>query len=246
MKNGILWIVSMIGLMCSCNLKRYEVARRTMDSLRAELKANRMLTSTMGEVGAMIDSIDISRKALNVKMIEGTNYESFISRMHDINRYVRKTEQKIEALEKIFRKSNDAAYASAIKKLRGDLQILNQELKALKEQIAVYKNEKENLVSTVSLQNMEIQDKLNQIKSGQQDVDRLRDQVNQLLVKSSLDQGEDFFARALAVEETANRTRFAPRKKKKTQEQALDLYKLALAFGKGDAQAKITALERKM
>ena len=246
MKNGILLIVSMVGVICSCDLKKYEVAQRTADSLRIEFQKNRQLTETMIEVGTLLDSIDASRNVLKLKMIEGTNYESYVSRMHEINQYVRKTERKIEALEKAAGKTNDAAYASAIRKLRSDLQVRDQELTALKEQVATYKNENDNLVSTVGLQKAEIDDKLNQIKSKQQDVNKLQDQVNQLLVKSSHDQGEDLYVRAMAIEETANRTKFAPRKKKRTQKQALDLYKMALIFGNDSAQVRIAALEKKM
>ncbi len=240
--------MSVVGLLCSCDLKKKDLAQRTADSLRTELQANRKLTEAMVEIGTLIDSIDANRKMLRVNMIEGTNYQAFSGRMRDINDYVRTAEAKIESLEKAIGKNNNnhAAYASAIKKLKGDLDIRNHELDALKEQVNVYKNQNENLISTVGLQKAEIDDKLNQIKSKQDDITKLQEQVNQLMVKSTIDQGDAYFAQAAAVEESANRTHFAPRKKKNSRKEAIELYKLALNFGKEEAQARIAALERKM
>jgi len=42
------------------------------------------------------------------------------------------------------------------------------------------------------------------------------------------------------VEEAANRTKLAPRKKKETYKEAIELYKKALSMGKTEAQAKLT------
>jgi chromosome segregation ATPase len=248
MKNRIILIVAIVGLLYSCDTKKKELAQRTADSLRTELLANRKLTNAMVEIGTLLDSIDASRRVLRVKMMEGTNYETFSGRMRDINQYVRSAEAKIASLEKALGKnsSNNAAYASALKKMKSDLDVRNNELAALKEQVEVYKNQNENLVSTVSLQKAEIEDKLNQINSKQADISKLQEQVKDLMVKSTVEQGDAYFAQASAVEETANRTHFAPRKKKNSRKEAIELYKLALNFGKEEARARIAELEKRM
>lgn len=248
MRNKILLMMSIVGLLCSCDLKKKELAQRTADSLRTELQANRKLTESMVEIGTLLDSIDASRKMLRVRMMEGTSYETFAGRMHDINQYVRSAEAKIESLEKTLGKNNanSAAYASAIKKLKSDLDVRNHELAALQEQVNVYKNQNENLISTVGLQKAEIDDKLTQIKLKQEDITKLQEQVNQLMVKATTDMGDAYFAQASAVEEAANRTHFAPRKKKNSRKEAIELYKLALNFGKDEAKSRIAELERKM
>jgi chromosome segregation ATPase len=248
MQNKILLMMSVVGLLCSCDQKKNDQAERTADSLRTELQANRKLTEAMVEIGTLLDSIDASRKMLRVRMVEGTNYETFAGRMHDINKYVLNAEVKIAALEKASSKhnNNNAAFQSAIKKLKGDLEVRNQELAALKEQVNVYKNQNENLITTVGLQKAEIDDKLNQIKSKQEDISKLQEQVNQLMVKSTNDLGDAYFAQASAIEEAANRTHFAPRKKKNTRKEAIELYKLALNFGKDEAKSRIAELEKKM
>jgi chromosome segregation ATPase len=245
----LLMSIVAVGFLSSCeDQKKKELVQRTSDSLRTELQANRKLTEAMVEIGTLLDSVDANRKVLRVKMVEGTNYETFAGLMHDINQYVRNAEAKIEALEKAAGKNshNDAIYASAIKKLKGELDIRNHELDALKEQVNVYKNKNENLITTVGLQKAEIDDKLNQIKTKQEDITQLQEQVSQLMTKSKLDQGDAYFAQASAIEEAANRTHFAPRKKKNTRKEAIELYKLALNFGKEEAQARINQLEKKM
>lgn len=248
MKKEIILTLCISGLLWGCDSRKKDRASQIVDSLRNELQANHKLTETLVDIGTLMDSIDANRNMLHVNMIEGTSYEEYVARMKDISQYLKKTEMKIGVLEKENEssRSNHAAFASAIKKLKGDLDVRNRELAALQEQVATYKNENDNLISTVSLQKAEIDDKLNQIKSKQGEAAQLQEQVNQLLIKSSNDTGEAYFARALAAEETAKRTKFAPRKKRNSNKQALELYKLALTFGKEEAQARIASLEKKL
>ena len=55
-----------------------------------------------------------------------------------------------------------------------------------------------------------------------------------------------YFAQASALETAADRTKFAPRKKKATRREALELYRLSYSLGNGDAAAKIAELEKKI
>jgi hypothetical protein len=55
-----------------------------------------------------------------------------------------------------------------------------------------------------------------------------------------------YFAQAQALETAASRTKFAPRKKKETKREALELYKLSFSLGKQEAQAKIDKLEKEI
>ena len=74
----------------------------------------------------------------------------------------------------------------------------------------------------------------------------LQQQLAEVQVTSRQTEADAYFARAQAVEETANRTRFAPRKKKASRKQALELYKLAFQMGKEEAQPRILELEKKI
>ena len=245
MKTKILVTLSVVTMLFSCDLKKNETAQHTMDSLRSVVQANHQMTEAMVEIGVLIDSIDANRKVLRIHMADGATYESYVARMRDINQYVRKTERRIAALEKTVKKSGDKAYGSALRKLKAELDVRNHELAALKQQVDQYRSENDALISTVNLQKAEIEEKMNVIKVRQEETAQLQTQVNQLLTQSKLDQGEAYFARAQAVEETANRTKFAPKKKKSSRREALELYKLALSFGKTEAQKNITMLEKK-
>ncbi len=245
MKTKILITLTVVSMLFSCDLRKNETAQHTVDSLRSVVQANHQMTQTMVEIGVLMDSIDANRKVLRIHMADGATYESYVARMRDINQYVRKTERRIAALEKTVKKSGDKAYGSALRKLKAELDVRNHELAALKQQVDQYRSENDALISTVNLQKAEIEEKMNVIKVRQEETAQLQTQVNQLLTQSKLDQGEAYFARAQAVEETANRTKFAPKKKKSSRREALELYKLALSFGKTEAQKNIAMLEKK-
>ncbi|MBL7864974.1 MAG: hypothetical protein JNK10_08875 [Cyclobacteriaceae bacterium] len=244
MKGSMLLVLSAVGLMVSCDIDRVEISRASLDSLRNEVTVSRQMSQTLAEVGALIDSIDANRSVIRTNMLEGASYATYTSRMVDINQYVKKTEARIVALERTARKSTDGAYKAVIKRLRADLDQRNHEVAALKETVEHYRDQNSGLVQTVSLQKAELEDKLSQIKAKQIETAQLQDQVAQLVTKARIDQGEALYARATAVEETAKRTHFAPKKKKQTQKEALELYKLALFYGKEEAVNKISALEK--
>ena len=66
------------------------------------------------------------------------------------------------------------------------------------------------------------------------------------MIQSKMSEGDSYFARGAAVEEAANRTKLAPRKKKDTLKEALELYKKALSLGNDKAQAKVDELEKRV
>ena len=66
------------------------------------------------------------------------------------------------------------------------------------------------------------------------------------MVQGKVNEADQYFARAQAIELAANRTKLAPRKKKETFKEAIELYKKALSLGKAEAQAKISELEKRI
>jgi chromosome segregation ATPase len=195
-----------------------------------------------------MDSIDASRQLLRVNMVEGTTYDNYASRMKDLNSYIKETQDKIEGLEKSLKssKANANAFSRTIKKLKADLESKTQEISLLQEQVEKYRNENQNLVTTVELQDAEIADKQTQIEVKNQELAFIEARVQELMIQSKISEGDAYYTRAVAVEEAANRTRLAPRKKKETLKEAIELYKKALSLGKGEAQAKITEIEKRL
>lgn len=242
------FILSVAGVLAGCDTRETMKLTLKVDSLQQELVTTQQAASTLQEVGTLIDSIDASRHLLRTNMVEGTTYDNYLTRMNDINNYVKETERKIRELEKASKKSRSTAssYAATIKKLKKDLEKTNQEMLALQETVNKYRAENDNLVQTVGLRDAEIRDKDEQIKLNQQELLTMETRVQELMVQSKVDEAESYFARAQLVEETAKRTKFAPRKKKATRQQALELYKMSLFLGKEEAQPKIAQLEDKL
>jgi hypothetical protein len=74
----------------------------------------------------------------------------------------------------------------------------------------------------------------------------LTEKIEQVQKQSQVSEADSYFARGQAVEEAANRTKLAPRKKKDTYKEAIELYKKALSLGKTEAQDRIDALSKKI
>jgi chromosome segregation ATPase len=211
-----------------------------------EVATGRQMAENLQEIGLMIDSIDASRHALRTDLVEGTSYADYTNRMREINVFVAASQTKIDDLEKSLKKSKGsvATYAAMIKKLKKELESKTQELAALTEQVAMYRAKNDTLVTTLDLQTAEINDKAEQLAAKQQEVDQLTTQVKQVTDQAKVDLADSYYQRALALEEAAKRTHFAPKKKKTTQKEALELYKLAASAGKTEASDKIAALEK--
>lgn len=247
MLRKLVFVLTVGAVMMSCG-KEAEKLQTQVDSLKAELQASQEFSQTLQEVGVLMDSIDANRQLLRVNMVEGTTYDDYTSRMKDINNYVKDTQRKIEDLEKSLKKSKGAAnsYAATIKRLKGELETKNAEIAALQEQVDKYRNENENLVQTVTLQSKEIEEQEVELTNKRQELALIEARIQELLVQSKVSEADGYYARAQAVEEAANRTKLAPRKKKETFREAIELYKKALSLGKTEAQAKITELEKRI
>jgi len=248
MLRNLVFAIPVATLMLGCGTKEREVLQSQVDSLKVELETSQAMAQTLAEVGSMMDSIDASRQLLRVNMVEGTTYGDYTTRMKDINGYVKETQKKIDDLEKSLKtsKSNANAFSKTIKKLKADLEAKAVEIASLQEQVDKYRNENQNLITTVGMQEAELSDKSTQIETKTQELALIEARVQELMIQSKMTEADAYYARGEAVEEAANRTKLAPRKKKETYREAVELYKKSLSLGKAEAQAKIDALEKKL
>lgn len=248
MKRKLLYFLSVAVFFISCENKEKEALKKQVDSLNVALEQSHQMSQTLTEVGTLMDSIDASRQLLRVNMVEGTTYDDYAARMKDLNTYIKQTQSKIDDLEKGLKtsKANASAFSRTIKKLRADLESKTQEISLLQEQVEKYRNENQNLVTTVELQDAEIADKQSQIDAKNQELALIEARVQELMIQSKMTEADAYYTRAVAVEEAANRTKLAPRKKKDTLKEAVELYRKALSLGKNEAQAKIDALEKRL
>ena len=246
MKN-VLIAVALSALLSSCGGET-EKLKSQLDSLQNELQVSQQMAQTLQEVGTLMDSIDANRQLLRVNVIEGTTYSDYTSRMKDLNNYVKETQSKIGDLEKSLKKSkaNNNTYASTIKKLKADLEKSNGEIVALRQRVEELGNLNENMKVTIDMQEAELNDKQSQIEEKTQELALIEARIQELMIQSKMSEADSYLARGEAVEEAANRTKLAPRKKKETYKEAIELYKKALSLGSDKAQEKITLLEKKI
>ena len=248
MLRTLVFVIPVAALIVGCGTKERETLQSQVDSLKVELETSQAMAQTLAEVGAMMDSIDASRQLLRVNMVEGTTYSDYSSRMKDINGYVKETQKKIDDLEKSVKtsKANANAFSKTIKKLKADLEAKTKEIAGLQEQVDKYRNENQNLITTVGMQEAELADKASLIETKTQELALIEARVQELMIQSKMTEADAYYARGQAVEEAAARTKLAPRKKKETLREAVELYKKALSLGKTEAQDKITELEKKL
>jgi DNA repair exonuclease SbcCD ATPase subunit len=248
MLKKLLFAVPVVALFAACDNGEKVALQSKVDSLKVELEASQKVAETLNEVGVLMDSIDASRQLLRVNMVEGTTYDDYKARMKDINGYVKDTQKKIDDLEKSLTssQSKNSANAKLIKKLKADVETKSKEIASLQEQVDKFRSENQNLITTVGMQEAELSDKSAQIETKNQELALIEARVQEMMIQSKMSEADAYFARGQAVEEAARRTQLAPRKKKETYKEAIELYKKALSLGKTEAQEKITALEKKI
>jgi len=232
-----------VGMLWGCNNKEKEVALQSeIDSLRTELQESQQTAEAMQEVGVMIDSIDASRQLLRTDMVEGASYQDYKNRLASIREYVKESQAKIADLEKNAQRSR--GYQGTIRRLKADLDKTTQMLTTLEDEVKNVRAENKSLTRNVSSRDSIIILNEMALREREENLSTLESQMQELNVESKNFQAESYFNQAKALEEAANRTQFAPRKKKKAQQEALDLYKKALEMGKDEAQVKVEELEK--
>lgn len=244
MKKYILGFIILV-ILFSCDTKEKALLQSKIDSLSVKLTASLEVEKSMNEVGILIDSIDASRNSLQLKMIEGNNYADYISRLNDINKYVKQTEKKLDVLEKSNKNSSKAS-ASTIRRMKADLEKRSEEIVELQLQVAKLRDENLAVWANVNKKDSLLAMKDQVIKLNKGDMAALDKLMRDTQAENKITVANLYFAQAEALETAANRTQFAPRKKKEARQEALELYKLSLSMGNNKAQARITELEKKL
>jgi chromosome segregation ATPase len=235
--------VGMAALMMSCDSKERAQLQHRVDSLSAELQASKQVEATMSEVGVLIDSIDASRQALRAEMVEGTSYTDYIKRLKDINQHIVDTRNKVAELEKNVKTAKNSS-ATALKRLKQDLELRSQEMLALQSEIENMRTENRRLTADVTAKDSTLTNREEVIKLREQDIASLEGLVKDINEQTKVKVANLYYAQAQALETAAQRTKFAPKKKKETKREALELYKLSLSLGKTEAEARIAELEK--
>lgn len=249
MKTNLLFLFAAVFVMVSCGTKEEnEKLKNENEELEAELRRAKVGVETLEEIGSLMDSIDAAREAVQLELEAGTSYDDYVKRMERIQEYVANTESKISSLEKSFSEvtERNKAYISTIQRIKRQLQEKTEQIQELSGMVENYKSKNKELVTLVELQEAEINDKGEEIERKKEELELLENKLVELMRQAKVSEADSYFARAEAVEEAADRTKLAPKKKRKTYAEALDLYRKAYDLGREDAKDKIAELEEEI
>lgn len=238
-------ILPVILLLSGCGMNEL---KNENEALKNELEITKKANQTLYEVGQLLDSIDASRNNLNMQLEEGTRYDEYIRRVRDLNDYVKTSEKKLEDLENALKKAKQSSsfLASSVKRLRKELDDKNKYIAFLEDQISNINVQKDSLVTMTEVQKEQISDMDSQIQQKTEELNLIEARIEEMMKQAKVSAADSYYERAAAIEEAANRTHLAPRKKKETYKEALELYQKALDSGREDAQAKIEELSKKV
>ncbi|MBI3221240.1 MAG: hypothetical protein HYZ44_17150 [Bacteroidetes bacterium] len=135
---------------------------------------------------------------------------------------------------------------SSIRRLKADLAKRSDKILELQLKLAQEHNQNIILWSKINSKDSLLSIKDEIIKISERDIASLEKLFNDTQEDTRVVVANLYYAQAQALETAANRTHFAPRKKKETRREALELYRLSLSLGKVDAQIKIDELEKKL
>lgn len=244
----LIFALPLIAMLWSCDREEKAKLHAQVDSLRTELQVSQQTAQQLNEVGILIDSIDASRQLLRTDVVEGTSYKDYSGRLKSINNHIRETQAKIAELEKSVKssKASSSGYSATIKRLKADLEASTAQIAALQTEVERMRGENASLTASVNQKDSLINLNTETIKMREQDVANLETKVEEINTQSRLTQADMYFAQAQALETAADRTKFAPKKKKETRREALELYKLSYSLGKSEAQQKIDELEKEV
>ena len=245
MKKYIIILAFSTIFLTGCDKKEKEKLHSTIDSLNYALDESKKAELAMNEVGIVLDSIDANRHELHLKIVEGISYSDYINRLKEINIHIKNLNTKISKLEDAQKKSNTVSTAT-IHRLKKDLESKSREIVALQLDVETLRNQNTALTIINYNRDSTISSKNEMIKIKAANITLLEDQIVEISNKNQAKVASLYFDQAHALETAADRTKFAPRKKKETRREALELYKLSFSLGNEDAQAKILELEKKL
>ncbi|HEY0656536.1 MAG TPA: hypothetical protein VGD65_25560 [Chryseosolibacter sp.] len=243
MKTSVFFVLIGIVSLSACTSRKIDRLSAQNDSLRLELEKAQSIIRTFSAINASLDSLDGLRNVVAAHGKHDAPHAAMASRIHAINQHVVETDKKVSSLDKQLRSSRheNSAYVMMVDALKNELQIRVDEVTILEGNIAdveqaneEVKWEKEQAVTKL----------LAEVATKKIELTGLEDRLHKLEVTFRDTEAEAVYARAVAVEQSARKTRFAPARKKESLNEALELYKKAKALGKAEAEVNIRALEK--
>jgi chromosome segregation ATPase len=228
----------LIGLilltLMACQSSENERLARKLDSVSTELEVTRGVLMDSQQVKALLDSIDASRRVTNTL---GTDAQNNLTRLNDINEYIKDINIKIDQMEKSIKYVN--TMAASILTLQADIEARTQKIAKLEADVKKISTKDKTIMLTVQRKDSTLAEF---IKSCQADLAVLQKAMEDVHAKNSKATADLYFKQAEAL--TAISQNVSSSSKKKTvKHEALELYKISLSLGKREAQERINALK---
>jgi chromosome segregation ATPase len=238
-------IVSMIliGLcIAACESKKISQLQKQNDSLRHELVSRNAMLKVMYDANALLDSIDLHRKALKEAANEPFHHR-FSARLQEIHEYIKRSEKQITNMQNELHSSRNeaSAYLMLVDALKGEVGIRDGEIETLADSVDHYETTNFGLSANLTAQEQAIENLYVEIREKQQKLSLLEEKVSELV---KLTEAEAYYARGMSVEEEAEKIKFAPVRRKETFREALELYKKSYSLGKKEARAKVLEIQK--
>ena len=244
MKTFIIAIVFATTLL-ACDTKEKAHLQLRVDSLKNALAESKKTEAALNEVGVILDSIDLNRHILHIRIVEGITYADYVNRLNEINNHIKQSQARIATLEKNLKGAHVASSAT-IHRLKADLDTKSKEIVALQWEVINLRDQNGSLTASLAQRDSTISSQNEMIKLKSGNVAALEGLVKDINDQNRIKVAGLYYDQAQALETAANRTKFAPRKKKETRREALELYKLSYSLGNTAAEAKIQELEKKL
>lgn len=210
---------------------------RKLDSVNQELESTRQELMDSRQVKALLDSIDATRKVTALLVRAGTEGENNISRLNDLNEYVKDIDLKMDQMEKSIKYVN--TMAASILKLQADIELRTQK-------IAKLEAEAKKPIITNSTTSLTVQRKDSTlavlVKNCQQDIVVLQKIMEEVHTKNNLATADLYFKQAETLASIAQNVNTSA-KRKLVKREALEMYKISYSLGKKEAQQMISSLE---
>jgi len=232
-------------VLVGCGTRERAQMKLQIDSLNTVIDQNTEAEATLDEVAILLDSIDASRNALRVNIVEGITYADYIGRLKQINTHIKDSQTRIIALEDGLKRSKHVS-AATIKMLKADLAAKTSQIVELQMEIAELRQNNNSQYMRLLKKDSIISSKDEVIRVKNDALTSLETLVQDIDEQNRIKVGNLYFNQAQALETAADRTQFAPRRKKDTRREALELYRLSLSLGNLKAQERIDVLEKQL
>lgn len=186
----IFFLLSIISILIGgCDSRQISKRKTENASLREELKAQWVDISSAHDFNRMLDSIDMSCDVI-ITANEGEPL-NVSTRLLDINRYVKQSEEKTYLIEKKLEVSRNfiSGYLMMMDALKNELEIRKEEIRMLQSEIEGDKEQKRKLFYQVKQQR-------DLVEEMQQEMLFLETKLQSILTHLKISEADALYARA--------------------------------------------------